>query len=183
MIAPTATEIHEWSQVDFDRLGFAGERLERLIASVWAWLGSATGQNLAVMADDWALVPSGASARPLIEMVVQRKVEVMANQLTPDQAETLADFKLISTFSAGGYSETRRNLDELRKNVLIDADPLVNEALWPLMTPDQQDIWLGWLNGVNAPAFEITHVDWSGTWWDDRFGDYVGVTDPWEIEP
>ena len=185
MTQPTVEEIRAASNVDFVGQGYGEDaRLGALITVVWAWLGNVTGQTLASLPEDWTL-------EPLADLVVQRKVEMLAYALQADQIETIADFKLISSFSAGSYSETRRSLDELRKNVMLDADPLVNELLWPLLTDEKKDEMLGLLDDKNAPAFAITEVDWgwvgSATTAEDLLtaagldtGPLISETEPWQ---
>ena len=99
-----------------------------------------------------------------------------------DIIETAADFMLIQSFSAGSYSESRRSLTELKNAGMIDADPRVNALLWPLLTDDRRDEWLSWLNGKNAPAFEVTEVDWdsySGSGYSWGLNDRILETEPW----
>jgi hypothetical protein len=152
---PSPTDVRAASQVPFDTLGFSDDStLQRLIDVVWGWLGWATGQVLATWTD--------ATLEPVATEIIARKVGALAYASKADQIETIADFKLISSFSAGSYSETRRSIQELRDASLIDADPFVNEYLWPLMTLEKRDEWWGWLTGKNPPAFEVTEMIWDG---------------------
>lgn len=169
MTTPTATQIKDRSQVDFASLGYAtDEQLDRLIAAVVPILEWITGRTMATM-------PSNLEETVLL--CISRMVAVLAYQEQPEQIETVADFLLLSSFTAGSYSETRRSLTELRDAKLISGDPILNGFLMGLLTPDQLDWWMGWWSGENAPAFEITEVDWSSS----RYGNYDDA--PWMSEP
>lgn len=93
--------------------------------------------------------------------VVQRLTEVSFYQSSPDFIETISDFGIIASFSAGNYSETRRGLDELRKSGMVVPDPYLNSLLWGLMTPDKQDEWIAWTTGKPLPDFEVTEIAWN----------------------
>ena len=80
--------------------------------------------------------------------------------MQPDQIETISDFLVISSFSAGSYSETRRSLTELKDARMMTGDPVLNTMLKALMTPDRLDWWIGWWTGVNAPAYAVTEMGW-----------------------
>jgi hypothetical protein len=156
---PTAAEIREWSKVDFGSLTFADDDdLQLLVDRAGDYIEWTTGREMD------ATCPQEFERG--MAQATQYKTEDMAYQDQPENIETIGDFMLISSFSAGSYSETRRSLDELAKAKMIDADPRLNSLLWGLMTDDKRDFWMGWLTGANAPAFEVTEVDWSLThWW------------------
>lgn len=156
MTRPTAADIREWSKVDFDSLGYADDGdLQLVIDRAADYIEWMTGRAM----DD--TLPT--QYERVMAQAVQYKTEDMAFIDQPENVETIGDFMLISSFSAGSYSETRRSLDELAKAKMIDADPRLNSLLFGCMTDDKRDFWQDWLNAVNSPAFEVTEVDWSLT--------------------
>jgi hypothetical protein len=153
---PTVEEIRQWSKVDFDSLGYADDAdLQLVIDRAGDYIEWMSGRTM-----DDALDPKYDR---VMAQVVQYKTEDMAHIDQPENVETVGDFMLISSFSAGSYSETRRGLEELAKAKLIDGDPRISSLLWGLMTDDKRDFWEDWMASVNAPAFEVTEVDWSMT--------------------
>jgi hypothetical protein len=149
---PSVDDIKAWSAVDFANLVPDDGVLQVLIDRAVGWFQQITGR----VVDDTMPSEFEATTREAL----QRMVEVAAYQRQPDQIETVADFMLISSFSAGSYSETRRGLDEIAKAKAITGDPYLNSLLLGLLTPDQMDWWLAWWSGENPPAFEVTEVDW-----------------------
>lgn len=111
-----------------------------------------TGQELATVA---------AADVPLVTYAIRGLAEMVTLQSAPEYLDTLADFDLIQSFNAGPYSETRRNPADAVKARLLVAWPWLSELLWGLLTPDKYDYWIQFFSGQNAPAFEITEVDWS----------------------
>jgi hypothetical protein len=156
VIRPTAEEIRQWSKVDFDSLTYSDDAdLQLVIERACDYMEWMTGRAI----DD--TLPTQYDR--VMAQAVQYKTEDMAHIDQPENVETIGDFMLISSFSAGSYSETRRSLDELAKAKLVDADPRLSSLLWGLMTDDKRDFWTDWINTVNSPAFEVTEVDWSLT--------------------
>ena len=158
MAAPTAEEIAERSKVDFDTLGFGDEDdLQRLVDLAVSMVGRWTGQTWTDTGvySDW---PPGAGTEPMAQHIVMQLVEYLAYRSQEDVVETLADFDLISSFTAGSYSETRRG----GKDAQEASRAILGNLLWPLMSYDKQDEWTQMIGGINAPAFAVTEVDWSG---------------------
>ena len=156
----TPTELLELTKVNFPALGYPDETdIQPLIDRAWAWLGYMTGHS-----QQWGTSMAGWSdpdMEPLVDMVTRAKTENLAYQNQPDIIETAADFMLISSFSAGSYSETRRDIKDLKEARLLDADPRINGVLWALMTPEMRDTWEEWLNPDQVvPAFEVTEMLW-----------------------
>lgn len=108
--------------------------------------------------DSYAAVPAEKEA--LVELAIRLAVEMIAAQSRPEYLETLEDFDLISSFSAGSYSETRRSVDEALKAKMLAAWPPLNAALLGAMTDEARDDYLGWLDGKVAPSFEVSEVNW-----------------------
>lgn len=155
MAAPTAADVRTWSRIDFDSLGYASgdpDGLEFLVERAAQYVTWATGR-------DWSSMPS--ELRKIAEEAVQLVTETLAYQSQEDIVETAADFMLISSFSAGSYSETRRSMAEMKNSGMIHANPLIHGLLWSLLTDDKRDDWLSWMTGQNAPAFAVTEVNWS----------------------
>lgn len=174
MEAPTSEQVRTWSQVDFGSLGYPQndpDPLDELIARSEAFFGEITGLGFDPVTDS-ALVAVPDRQAPMVRQAVQRMVEMLAVQSQPDIIDTLGDFMLLSSFSAGNYSESRRSLSEIEKNQMLVADPTLNGLLWVLMTPDKQAFWYAWLNDINAPAWDVQEV-----WWGAPH--IVGWGDPW----
>lgn len=160
MIAPTAAEILAASKFSFAEAGYADETaLEPLVAAAGGLLTTITGL-------EWADITP--AQEPLVLLAVGGMSEQLAMQSTPEYLETLADFDLIQSFSAGPYSETRRSPEDAMKARKLNAWPWLSDLLWQLLTPDKRDEWLAFFSGQNAPAFAVTEMDWSG------MGDFDG---------
>lgn len=154
MAAPTATEIREYSNVDFDTLGFSEDSaLQRLVDVALATVDRWTGQSWT--GGTYSGLPPAAGSEALARDAVQNIVEVLAYRKQADRAETLGDFDLLSGFSASGYSETRRSGKDAREASLATLEAM----FWPLMSYAKQDEWREMM-GVITPDFEITSTDW-----------------------
>lgn len=98
-----------------------------------------------------------------------------------DYQETAND-DVIASFSAGPYSETRYDPNRRGESRSLNSNPALAELLWILLLttvafPDpavdgMYDMWRSLLGGVNAPAFEITQVDWAGTQFVDWYSQW-----------
>lgn len=99
---------------------------------------------------------------PLVQRAVQGLAEMTVYQESEDYLDTISDFDLIQNFSAGPYSETRRNPADMVKARLIVPWPWLSALLWQLLTPDKYDYWVAFFSGQVAPAFAVQEVDWSG---------------------
>lgn len=156
--APTAAQILEWSNVDFAALGYPdAPSLGFVVDRANAALEQVSGQT-------WASMP--ANFVKLAEQAVQGLTEQLAYRSTEEYAETLSDWDLIQSFSAGGYSETRRSPDDMFKARLLNAWPWLSDLLWLMLSDDKRDYWLGFFGG-SQPAFEVTEVDWA-----EEYGPY-----------
>jgi hypothetical protein len=152
VVAPTAAEILAASQFDFPTAGYADEAaLEPLVAAGGSLLTTITGL-------EWADITP--AQEPLVLLAVRGMTEQLAMQSTPEYLETLADFDLIQSFSAGPYSETRRSAEDAMKARKLNAWPWLSDLLWQLLTPDKRDEWLAYFEGENAPAFAVTEMEW-----------------------
>ena len=169
----TAAEVREWSKVDFAGLDYplpesGTDPLQRLVNRAIEYVVRVTGHGT---------VPISASLRYTWEEAVQRRTEQLAYKQQEDEVETAADFELINNFSAGSYSETRRNMGETDAKRQINPWPLLHELLWALATEDARDEWIEYWNnadGKTAPAFEVTEMDWN---YFGPAGDYLYPSD------
>ncbi|MET0604401.1 MAG: hypothetical protein ABW167_20615 [Baekduia sp.] len=152
MDAPTTTDV--LARTELDLLTEASEaKLAIIVATANALFLRFTGQ-------EWATVEE--PLEPLVHRAVQGLSELTAYQQSEDYLETLSDFDLIQNFSAGPYSETRRNPAEAAKARLIVPWPWLSALLWQLLTPDKYDYWVDFFAGTVAPAFAVQEVDWAG---------------------
>jgi hypothetical protein len=128
------------------------DKLERLVSAAGEFVMDKTGWVT------FGAVPAGKAA--LVENAVSILVAMYVAQSTPEYLETMADFDLIQSFSAGSYSEQRRSPEDAVKAKMLVAWPAANAAIVAAMTPDAYDDYQAWLLGVAAPAFGVTEVDW-----------------------
>jgi hypothetical protein len=154
---PTAASIREDSRVDFAPLGYpegTPDPLDDLVAIGIGFFYQFTGR----MPDStWpAELPESAA-----DYVVRRIVEILAFQAQNEYVETLGDFQLLSSFSAGSYSESRRSLTELKEARMLVGDPALDAVLWSLMTDEKQEEWQEWVKGEPGPAWGVTEVEWA----------------------
>jgi hypothetical protein len=172
MDTPTAADVRAWSRVDFSDLGYpAGQTpdpLQVLVDRAVAYCQSVTG----VMFD--ASFPDSTTTTPMAQSAVQYATEMLAYEAQEDYLETAAD-DVVQSFTAGNYSEVRVDPMKRAQMRMLNANPALNRALWGLMTPEQQDLWLEAMTGKNAPAMATTEVDWSQR----GFGPYEPVPGAW----
>jgi hypothetical protein len=177
MPTPTAATVRARSKVDLDLLGYADDDelqilVDEAIALVQRWTGQRWGDD-----GTYSNRAPASGTEPLAAKAVLRLVEFEAYRSSEDVQETLSDFDLISSFSAGDYSETRRSGKDAQEARMA----VLKGLLWPLMDYDHQDDWVQLEGGPNAPAFGVTEVDWGARTW-DTFG-YGGTPegDPWPL--
>jgi hypothetical protein len=165
--APSADDIKGWTELD-TFTGAPAPRQERLTAIAISMFKRITGVTdfAAVAADD----------EPLAQQAITGLAELLTYQTSPEYMDTLSDWDLISSFSAGPYSETHRNPEEARKARLLVAWPWLSDLLWGLLTPERYDYWVSFFGGQNAPAFAVTEVDWSAG--QDLLGGSYQADDP-----
>lgn len=154
MNAPTPDEIRYWSSVDFDILGFGEvERMRVLIERATEDVMNITGRTLESMPPELLRTA---------QLAIQLRVEQLAFQSQPDYVETLADFDLISSFSAGQYSETRRSVGEAVQAKVLSSNPALNGVLMGLLTPEKHDDYMLLLTGEPRPYIGFVEIDPSG---------------------
>lgn len=159
-LPPTVADLESWSRIDFSSLDapFTDSDLGVQIVRATAYLTAVTGRAM----DDTMPPPLVPIAQDAYQLQVEQ--EVFKSQ--PDYVETSAD-DLIQSFSAGNYSETRKEPGRAtRRSVMplglpdINPDPRLNTDIWLLCTPEMQDYWRFILQGAGAPTFEVTEADW-----------------------
>ena len=150
MIAPTVAEVKAWSKVDFASLDFSDDDLTVEVARACDYVADVTGVPLAQVAS--GLVTTAQEA-------IQLRVEQTVFHRQEDHVDTAAD-SLIANFSAGPYSEAKRDPGQDRKAGLVNPWPRLHDLLWRLMTEDKRDEWTEWLGGSPRPSFEVTEVQW-----------------------
>lgn len=163
MEAPSAEQIRTWSKLDWDDLEYGkpptGEDpLDVIVTRAIDYVQNATGQKLAEMPEEFISTAQEA---------IQRRAEQLAIKSQEDEAETAGDIDMISSFSAGNYSEQRINAERSTKFAphFVNPWPLLNDLLLRMMTVEKLEWWREqW--GETVPAMEITEVDWAA-------GDYV----------
>jgi hypothetical protein len=163
---PTAVEVRAYPiRADWAALGYptgTPDTLDKLLEWSAAWVQQVTGQLLGPTAPDPLSWDGAHNLRPLMEQAIALRALQVASQSQPDYLETLADFDLIQSFSAGSYSETRRDPTRRGEGKTINDWPPLNELLWTLMTPDQYAYWQAFLTGKPTPDWGVSEVDWSG---------------------
>jgi hypothetical protein len=155
MTSPTAAEIRLWSLVDFNELGFTDDaKLQVYVDRAAAEVIDITGRVLGGLdtTDDPNLIP-------LVQLAIQIRTEMLVHQAQPDYVETLADFDLISGFSAGPYSETRRGVGDAVAAKVLSANPMLHDLLFNLLTEDKYDDYILFLSGQPIPALAFATLD------------------------
>lgn len=164
MDAPTATEIQDWTKLT-DLKAAPIDEAERTTSRAISSFKRFTGLDFATVSADDA---------PEIQRAVQGLAELLTVQDSADYLETLADWDLLLSFSAGSYSETRRSAEDAYKARMLVAWPWLNSLLWGLMTPEKYDQWIIFF-GAPAPAWGTQEVEWGA-------GQLPYVVNPWDIK-
>ena len=168
------------SQVDFESRGYpppaegeppSPDTLDETVGEAEDYIEAVTGRTYATMPTILERI-ARAATRLRTEQVV------MQNQ--DDAVEPTGDWELISAFTAGSYSETRR--DPYAKSggagptagwPTINPWPALNQRLWQLLTqiPGAYDpnvaamaeYWLALMSGVMPPAWGYDETSWTAT--------------------
>ena len=161
MEAPTVKQVRTWSKIDFDQLGFAEASSEEEEDGLQFIVDRAVDYVLNVTGHTLEDVP--AELVTTAQEAVQRRSEQLAYKEQEDEAETASDIDMIQNFSAGSYSENRKNMERATKFVpnVVNAWPHLNDLLMRLMTEEKLEWWRErW--GQNQPAFAIAETWWEG---------------------
>lgn len=161
-IEVTAAEVKAESRVEFGELDepFDDLAIDLMVASAVASVSEIVGRTLD------ATLP--ARLAPLARQAVRMRTEQLAYQAQPDSVETSSD-ETLTSFSAGGYSETRRG--PVRQGgtgggvPALTGWPALDSLLWLLMTDERREYWRFEFDASAGPApySAVTEVDWSGT--------------------
>lgn len=170
MVIPTAADVRLWSKVDWIELdypeGATPDPLQVLVDRAVGYVQGVTGRLFASWTD--------LALQPIAEQAIQLRTEQLAFESQHDYAETAAD-DVVQSFSASNYSETRVDPMKRAQMHTLNANPALERALWLVMTPEMQEYWYAVLSGKNAPAFDVTEIDWTG----NAFGPYEPVPGAW----
>jgi hypothetical protein len=163
MTKPSAAQIREWSDLNFDRLGYSDDaKLENVIDRAVGYITSVTGIALA---DAEAAIlwyqPNATNVAALMQQAIQMRVEQIIMQGRRDYVESAAQNEVIQSFSAGLYSESRRDPRRPEKSRSINTWPALDELLWMLMSPDMYGYWLGYVSGEATADWSVVGVDWN----------------------
>lgn len=167
---PDAAAIRAMSQVDFASRGFTDatpDPLQVKVDEAVAYLTAVTGRT-------YTNPEPPDIVLPVLNATLRMRVEQLVMQSQDDVVETAGDFDLIASFTAGAYSETRRDIGESKR--VLNPWPALEEMLWLLMTStpaetaaggnaavdERRDYWR-WVLGIAppAPAWSMVEVDWS----------------------
>jgi hypothetical protein len=151
VIPPTTADIHAWSKVDWNELSVDDVGLAELIARASVWVTAITFRPIDSTMPVWM--------EPLARQAIQMRTEQIAYQEQPDYVETAAD-DVLSSFSAGGYSESRTDPSRRGESRSLTSWKALSDILWLLMTPDAVAYWTEILSGKMPPAMLVTPVAW-----------------------
>jgi hypothetical protein len=173
----TAAQIRLISDLNFTRLGLTDDaKLQVFVDRAAGYIFSVTGLSyataesapLALGPDDSALVVS------LIQQAIQMRTEQIILQGRADYIESAAENDVIQSFSAGLYSESRRDPARASKTTSINSWPALNELLWMLMTPERYAWWYSYVTGEAPADFAVVAVDWN------TYGGALQWFEPWD---
>lgn len=155
---PTAADVRGASQLDWDEYGSGlgadpgPGGLQEIVDRAESAFYSITGQKLDSIDVRYA---------PQVRRVIQAMTEQLAMQGGEDVLDTQSDWDLISSFTAGPYSENHRSPKDMLDGRMLFPVPWVSMALWGLLTPERYSFWWAFFTGQNQPAYETTDVFWS----------------------
>lgn len=177
MNKPTSADIRGWSKLDWTDpdldyappTGSATDKLDFVVAQACGYITHVTARAID------ATMPTELTE--IAQAAILRRVEQLAQMGKSDNVETAGDADLISTFTAGPYSETRRDTTaKPSAGSTLNPWPELERALWLLLTEtpaevagggnaavaDRRDYWR-WLlgQGQQLPAWQVVETDWS----------------------
>lgn len=170
MDVPTAADVRTWTpaSIEWDALGFPEGDPDPLALTVAqantyvAWTIGRRLQEITPTTDPYV------DLTPVVEQAIAMRTYQIVVQNSEDYLDTLGDFDLIQSFTAGGYSETRRSGVRLTRGGSeagvpeVNPWPPLNQLLWLAMSDDRRDDWRFWISGITPPAWEIEEVSWGG---------------------
>ncbi len=167
MAEPTAADIRAISQVNFDGLGYpegSPDPLDVVVDMAVAYIENVTARDY----DD--AQPAGYDS--LMLQAARMRTEQIVYESQEEHAETAGDVDLISGFSAGSYSESRRDTQAMGTGArALNPWPALERLLWLLLTlapgetndavEDRYSYWRSMLGYAPDPAWSIVEVDWA----------------------
>lgn len=175
MNVPDGADVRAWTPITVDWSDYGYDEadddpLDQPAAMAASTFSIITGHSWATIESSLDTVSpplTDTDLLPVVQRIVAGLTLMQVAQSQPDYLETLADFDLIQSFSAGAYSETRRSPGDALKARMLVAWPWLSDALWSIMTPDKYDEWVERITGVPRPASAVTEVAWNAYGWAD----------------
>lgn len=165
MDTPTAAYVRartprfDWSEVGYPAPDGPGDPLDEEVGDAIEYVQNVTWRKL----DDTMPVELARSALRAVLLRTQQQVI----QADPDMVETAND-EVVQSFSAGGYSETRKDPGRRGEQSQVNPNPDLSRLLWLLMTPEAFSWWRAFLSGqapglpasVALGGFQVLEVAW-----------------------
>jgi hypothetical protein len=177
MNPPDATYVRRRSRVDFTSLGFPPpptvgdpDPLADEVADAIDYVRTVTWRPL----DDTMPVELANMAARAVWLRTEQQVYLA----DPDASEGAND-ELTQSFSAGGYSETRRDPTRRGEQRSVNPNPDLDRLLWLVMTDEARAWWRAFLSGQMPPVAipagigNVSEVAWNWT----HFAPYEDVVD------
>jgi hypothetical protein len=92
----------------------------------------------------------------------------------PGHVTSAADNEVIQSFTAGSYSESRRDPQRRGEQRSLNTWPALDELLWMIMTPERFSYWYGVVTGTPIASFAVEEIDWEHT------GGSLTFWEPWD---
>ena len=161
---PDAAQIRAWSKLDFDEFDYpepasGPDPLDELILRAVAWFENVTGRSFAQTDDtqESYLGPTDSNETTNDEILAREAVQMLVEwrvvRGSSDAVETAGDIDLITSLTAGSYSETRRATPWGLS--MLHPWPALNDLLNSLLTPTKGTALLG-----GAPSVVSVEPDW-----------------------
>lgn len=175
MDKPTATDFTNWTNLRLPRFGYSDvARLQPILDRATGYIVYMTGQKLDAL--DPSLNPgmTAADLEPLVQQAIQMRAEQVILQSQQGHAVSAADNEVVSGFTAGPYSEQRRDPQRKGEQRSINTWPALDELLWMLMTPERFAFWWAYVTGQPIADTWVEEVDWRA------LGTVITFFEPWD---
>jgi hypothetical protein len=158
---PTTDEIRAWSTVRWPRFGVTDDALlQERINRAAAYVAFVTGQNFdAPTVASWATL---TSTETLLRQAIQLRTEQITVQGGRGHISSAAENEVVQSFTAGSYSESRRDPARRGEQKSLNTWPALDELLWMLMTDERYGWWYAYITGKPFPATWVEEVEWRG---------------------
>lgn len=162
-----AADVRGWSQLNFARYGLADDdKLQVFVDRAAGYVFVITGQTYASITD--------GNLTTIAQQAIQMRTEQAVLQGTRGHLISAADSSVVSSFTAGSYSEQRRDPSRRGEERSINLWPALEDQLWLLMTPERWEWWWGFVNNTSIPAFTMEHHSWRS------LGTELTFFEPWD---